>query len=223
MSSSDKISPGQLFSLRLTIEEWMASEFERVNLQCDDLLDVIDQVRFFGVNGLIQRENKKISPFYFKIFTEDDQTFLIIVFSIPVFQSFDSLALQTGMEYFGAVLRYILCEKKPTLESEILAFAEIKKLPPVRVQNREVIPYEDFTEKLEIQLRMRVRMGLQIIPTSTIEENYQTGRIRYLSELRKCKRALRKYSFQFKRVFPNHCKEIPYQCGRLSISNHRRE
>ncbi len=190
MSSTDKISTGQLYQLRLTIEEWMASEFERVNIQCSEIFDVIDQVRFLGVNGLIQRENKKISPFFFKILNENGEDFLIIVFSIPVFQSLDSLALQTGMEYFGAILKHMLCEKQPAFESEIRAFSDIKKLLPVRVQNKEIIPYEDFTEKLEIQLRMRVRMGLQIIPVTTIEETYKTGRIRYLAELRKCKRAL---------------------------------
>ena len=67
MSIPQKIPQPQKFQFRLTTEEWMAIEFERVTIQHSSLLDVIEKVRFYGINGLIQRENSKISPFYFHL------------------------------------------------------------------------------------------------------------------------------------------------------------
>jgi len=190
MGSRESVSPGHQFQFRLTIEEWMATEFERVTIQYEELLDVIDHVRFFGVNGLIQRENKKISPFSFQPILEQGENFLVIAFSIPIFQSLDSIALQTGMEYFASVLRSILCKKIPINEAELAAFDDIKRLLPIQYQNREIIPYEDFTEKIEVQLRLKVRMGLQIIPNSSISEKIKAEKMSHLKVLEKAKRSL---------------------------------
>ena len=190
MSSHEGVPPSQMFQSRLATEEWMAMEFERVTLQYEELLDLIDRIRFFGVNGLIQRENKKISPFFFQLIPQEGEDFLLIAFSIPIFQSLGSLAIQTGMEYFAAVTKRVLSERKPVSEAEVDAFADIKRLPPIHTQKREIIPYEDFTEKIEVQLRMKVRMGIQIIPTASIYEKVKTERMRHLEELRKAKRAL---------------------------------
>ena len=166
MSSSEDVTKGKMFRSQLAIEEWMSMEFERVSIQDEDLLDVIDRVRFFGVNGLIQRENKKISPFYFQLIAQQEEKFQLIAFSIPIFQSLDSIALQTAMQYFAAVTKWIMCEKEPILEAEVKAFEDIKRLSPIHNQKRNIILYEDFTEKIEFQLRMKVRMGFQIIPAA---------------------------------------------------------
>ncbi|MFW9903589.1 MAG: hypothetical protein ACFFFH_04590 [Candidatus Thorarchaeota archaeon] len=190
MSSSQGIPHSQMFQSRLAIEEWMAMEFERITIQYEELLDLIDQIRFFGVNGLIQRENRKISPFYFQLITQNGEDFLLIAFSIPIFQSLDSMALQTGMEYFASVTKQVFCEKEEISEAEVKAFEDIKILHPIHKQKQEIIPYKDFAEKLEIQLRMKVRIGLQIIPTSTISEKVKTERMKYLKESRKAKSAL---------------------------------
>ncbi|MFX1515111.1 MAG: hypothetical protein ACFFC6_02300 [Promethearchaeota archaeon] len=190
MSSKQDVPDSQVFQSRLAIEEWMAMEFERITIQYEELLDIVDQIRFFGVNGLIQRENKKISPFYFQFIPQEGDDFLLIAFSIPIFQSLDSIALQTGMEYFASVVKQILCEKKEILEAEVQAFDDIKRLHPIHKQKREIIPYKDFAEKLEVQLRMKVRVGLQIIPTSTISEKVKTERMKHLKESRKAKSAL---------------------------------
>ncbi len=190
MSSREDIPQNQMFQFRLTIEEWMATEFERVTIQHENLLDVIDRVRFYGVNGLIQRENKKISPFYFQFIQQEGEDFLLIAFAIPIFQSLDSIALQTGMEYFTAVTRQVLCNKIPVFEAEVNAFTDIKRLRPLRYQKREIIPYEDFTEKIEVQLRMKVKMGLQIIPTALIDEKIMSEQMKHLKELRTAKKAL---------------------------------
>lgn len=190
MSSNQSASHSQMFQSRLAIEEWMAMEFERVTIQYEELLDLIDQIRFFGVTGLIQRENRKISPFYFQLISQHGEDFLLIAFSIPIFQSLDSIALQTGMEYFASVTKQILCEKKEIFEAEVQAFEDIKKLHPIYKQKGEIVPYKDFTEKLEVQLRMKVRVGLQIIPTSTISEKVKSERMKHLKESRKAKTAL---------------------------------
>ncbi|MHA2246853.1 MAG: hypothetical protein ACXADY_18050 [Candidatus Hodarchaeales archaeon] len=190
MSSSDDVPQGKMFRSQLAIEEWMSMEFERVSIQYEDLLDIIDRVRFFGVNGLIQRENKKVSPFYFQLIEQQEEKFLLIAFSIPIFQSLDSIALQTAMQYFAAVTKWIMCEKEQILEAEIKAFEDIKKMSPVHTQKREVIIYEDFTEKIEVQLRMKVRMGFQIIPTASINHKVENERMRHLQEFQKAKRAL---------------------------------
>jgi hypothetical protein len=190
MTTQQKISPSQQFQFRLTIEEWMAIEFERATLQYSALLDVIDQVKFYGINGLIQLENQKVSPFYFHLIEEHEEKFLIIVFSIPVFQSLDSVALSTGMEYFSAISKNIFCEDKSVSESEIQAFSDIKNLPLIRSQGNDVIPYEDFTEKIELQLRMKVRTGIQIFPVTKIIEDISTESMQHLKELRKAKAAL---------------------------------
>ncbi|MFX0172203.1 MAG: hypothetical protein ACFE9L_09800 [Candidatus Hodarchaeota archaeon] len=190
MSSREDVPISYQFQLKLTIEEWMATEFERVTIQYEELLDVIDHVRFFGVNGLIQRENRKVSPFSFQLISEKGEKFLVIAFSIPIFQSLDSMALQTGMEYFASVLKFTLCREKPVHESEVMAFDDIKRLPPIHYQNQEIIPYEDFTEKIEVQLKMKVRMGLQIIPISSIDEKIRAEKMGHLKELRKVKRSL---------------------------------
>ena len=189
MSSRDDIPPGQKFQVHLAIEEWMAMEFERVTIQNEELLDVIDRVRFYGVNGLIQRENKKISPFYFQLISQDKEDFLLIAFSIPIFQSFDSIALQTGMQYLAAVTNWIMCKKEPILEAEVKAFADIQKLHPIRDQKREIVLYKDFAEKIEVQLRMKFRMGLQIIPTASINERVENERMRHLHEFQSAKKA----------------------------------
>jgi hypothetical protein len=208
MSSKIVIPPNQQFQFRLTKEEWISAEFERVTIQYEKLLDILDQVRFIGINGLIQRENKKISPFYFQIVSENEEDFLIIAFSIPIFQSLDSIALQTGMEYFAAILKHMFCEKKPTHEAEVAAFIDIKRLLPIRYRDNEITPYEDFTEKIEVQLRMRVRMGSQIIPFTTINEIIRSEKMGNLKELRKAKSALaniqsnlREYSQQISKIF----------------------
>jgi hypothetical protein len=190
MSSSQGIPPSQMFQSRLAIEEWMAMEFERITIQYEELLDLVDQVRFFGVNGLIQRENRKISPFYFQLISQREEDFLLIAFSIPIFQSLDSVALQTAMEYFASVTKQVLCEKKEILDAEIQAFEDLKRLHPIHKQKQEIIPYKDFAEKLEVQLRMKVRVGLQIIPTSTISEKVKTERMKLLKESRRAKSAL---------------------------------
>jgi len=190
MSSNQGVSHSQIFQSRLAIEEWMAMEFERVTIQYEELLDIIDQIRFFGVNGLIQRENRKISPFYFQLIPQQGEDFLLIAFSIPIFQSLDTIALQTGMEYFASVTKQVLSEKKEISEAEVNAFEDIKRLHPIHKQKREIIPYKDFAEKLEVQLRMKVRVGLQIIPTSTISEKVKTERMKHLKEARKAKNAL---------------------------------
>ncbi len=190
MSSHQKIPPTQQFQFRLTIEEWMSIEFERVTLQYSALLDVVEQVRFYGINGLIQLENQKVSPFYFHIIEENEEKFMIIIFSIPVFQALDSSALSTGMEYFSAILKNIFCENKSVSESEILAFSDIKHLPLIRMQGQDVIPYEDFTEKIEVQLRMKVRTGIQIFPIIKILEDISMESMQHLNELRKAKATL---------------------------------
>ncbi len=190
MSTHQKIPPTQQFQLRLTIEEWMAIEFERVTLQYSNLLDVIEQVRFYGINGLIQLENQKVSPFYFHLTEENEEKFLIIVFSIPVFKALDSSALSTGMEYFSAVLKYIYCEDNSVSESEVLAFNDIKNLPLLRQRDQDIIPYEDFTEKIEVQMRMKVRTGIQIFPVIKVIEDISKESMQYLNELRKAKAAL---------------------------------
>ncbi len=190
MSSREDIPPSQKFQFHLVIEEWMAMEFERVTIQYEELLDVIDHVRFFGVNGLVQRENKKISPFYFQLISQEGEDFLLIAFSIPIFQSLDSLTFQTGMQYFAAVTKWIMCKNQSILEAEIKAFEDIKRLHPIRRQKREIIPFKDFTEKIEVQLRMKIRMGLKIIPTASIVEKMKTERMRHLKEFQKAKSAL---------------------------------
>ncbi|MHA1975962.1 MAG: hypothetical protein ACW98F_07920 [Candidatus Hodarchaeales archaeon] len=190
MSSHQKIPPAQQFQFRLTIEEWMAIEFERVTLQYSVLLDVVEQVRFYGINGLIQLENQKVSPFYFHLTEEHEEKFLIIIFSIPIFKSLDSSALSTGMEYFSAILKNIFCDNKSVSESEILAFTEIKNLPLIRSQGQDIIPYEDYTEKIEIQLRMKVRTGIQIFPVTKIIEDISTESMQHMEELRKAKAAM---------------------------------
>jgi hypothetical protein len=189
MISHEEVTSRQ-FQFRLTFEEWMATEFERVTIQYEGLLDLIDQVRFFGINGLIQKENKKISPFSFLFVKENNEEYLVIIFSIPIFQSLDSFALQTGMEYFSAILKYVFREKKSMIEAEIEAFNDIKKLHPIRQKNKEIIPYEDYSEKIEIQTRLKVRMGLQMIPMSSIEEKLRKERIQHLNELRLAKKSL---------------------------------
>jgi hypothetical protein len=168
----------------------MGTEFERVAIQHPKLLDVIDQVRFCGVNGLIQRANRKISPFFFQQVTEGQTRLLVIAFSIPIFQSLDAMAIQTGMEYFSFILKYILCENYAPQEAENTAFDDIKRLHPIRSNNEEITPYKDFVEKIEVQMRMKIRLGLPVIPISTIEEKVRTERLTYLAELRKAKRAL---------------------------------
>jgi hypothetical protein len=168
----------------------MAIEFERVTLQYSVLLDVIENVHFYGINGLIQRENQKISPFYFHLIDEQNEKLLIIIFSIPIFQALDSIALQTCMEYFAAVLQKTFCENYSISEAEIAAYGEIKNLPLIRSQNVEIIPFEDFTEKIELQLRMKVRLGLQIFPISKIQEDISNESMQNLSEIRKVKSAL---------------------------------
>ncbi|MHA2053866.1 MAG: hypothetical protein ACW99F_09730 [Candidatus Hodarchaeales archaeon] len=178
------------FQFRLTIEEWMAIEFERVTLQYSSLLDVIDQVQFYGINGLIQLESQKISPFYFHKIQESDEEFIIILFSIPIFQSLDSIALQTCMEYFASTIKFVFCHDKSVSESEINAFDEIKNLPVIRSQNRDILPYEDFTEKIELQMRMKVRSGIQIFPMAKIQEDISRKSLSHLSEYRKAKAAL---------------------------------
>jgi hypothetical protein len=190
MSTQQKIPPTQQFQLRLTIEEWMAIEFERVTLQYSNLLDVIEQVRFYGINGLIQLENQKVSPFYFHLIEENKEKFLIIIFSIPIFKALDSSALSTGMEYFSAVLKYIYCEGNSVFESEILAFNDIKNLPLLRSRDQDIVPYEDYTEKIEVQMRMKVRTGIQIFPVIKVIEDISTESMQYLKELRKAKAAL---------------------------------
>ncbi|MHA2328002.1 MAG: hypothetical protein ACXACR_05730, partial [Candidatus Hodarchaeales archaeon] len=147
MSSREKVTESQQFQFRLTIEEWIAQEFERVAIQNEKLLEILDQVRFLGVNGLIQRKNKKVSPFYFHTISEKETVFLLIAFSIPVFQSFDSIAVQTGMEYFSSVLKYVLIEKLAIAEAEVKAFDDIQRINTKYYQKREIIPYKDFTEK----------------------------------------------------------------------------
>ncbi|MFX1545546.1 MAG: hypothetical protein ACFFCU_04990 [Promethearchaeota archaeon] len=190
MNSPKSVSQGQVFQSRLAIEEWMVMEFERAAIQYEELIDLIDQVRFFGVNGLIQRETRKISPFYFHIIPQHGKDFLLIAFSIPIFQSLDSIALQTGMEYFAALTKEIFCNGKSIFEAEIQAFEAIKRIHPIRNKKREIIPFEDFTEKIEVQLRMKVRMGLQIIPATKINEKVKLERMRQLVEYRKAKSAL---------------------------------
>jgi hypothetical protein len=168
----------------------MALEFERVTVQYSSLLDVIEKVRFYGINGLIKRENDKISPFYFHLLDDTGERFLIIVFSIPIFQSLDSIALQTAMEYFAALLRRLFCEKSSVFESESLAFNDIKNLPIIRSKGKDLFPYEDFTEKIEMQLRMKVRLGLQIFPINKIKEDISLESMQHISEYRKVKSAL---------------------------------
>ncbi len=189
-SQKHKISQSQEFQFRFTVEEWISGEFEKVTIKNEGLLDCIDQVRFIGVNGLIQRENKKISPFYFKVKPENGKLFLIIVFSIPIFQSLDSIDVKTGMEYFSSMLKYTLCDKKTITEAEIEAFNDIKHLIPISYKKQEIIPYENFTEKIEAQLNMKVRMGIQIIPASTIESKFENENNWYSKELRTAKNAL---------------------------------
>ncbi len=178
------------FQFRLTIEEWMAMGFERITLQYSSLLDVIDQVQFYGINGLIQLESQKISPFYFHKIHESDKEFIIILFSIPIFQSLDSIAFQTCMEYFAATIKHFFCENKSISDSEIEAFDDIKNLPLIRSQNRDIFPYEDFTEKIEVQMRMKVRSGIQIFPILKIEEDISKKSLAHLPEYRKAKAAL---------------------------------
>ncbi|MFW9855530.1 MAG: hypothetical protein ACFFFG_10740 [Candidatus Thorarchaeota archaeon] len=190
MSSFESIPPNRQFQFLLTIEEWMGTEFERVAIQHPKLLDIIDQVRFCGVNGLIQQVNRKISPFCFQEITENQIRLLVIAFSIPIFQSLDAITIQTGMEYFSNILKYILCENYTTQEAENAAFDDIKRLHPIRKNNEEIAPYQDFVEKIEGQMRMKVRLGLPIIPISQIEEKVKTERLTFLDEMRKAKRAL---------------------------------
>jgi hypothetical protein len=94
------------------------------------------------------------------------------------------------MEYFSAVLKHVLCENKAISEAEINAFNDIKRLHSVLYKQREVIPYEDFTEKIEAQLRMKIRIGVQIIPSTTINAKIKTERKWNLKELRVAKNAL---------------------------------
>ena len=190
MSIPQKIPLSRQFQFRLTIEEWMASEFERVTLQYSALLDVIENVHFYGVNGLIQRDNQKISPFYFHLINEQNENLLVIIFSIPIFQALDSIALQTCMEYFAAVSHKIFCDHKSVEEAEILGFNEIKNLPIIRSKSAEITPYEDFTKKIELQLRMKVRLGLQIFPVSKVKDDISNESMRNLKEIRKVKAAL---------------------------------
>ncbi|GAF81750.1 unnamed protein product, partial [marine sediment metagenome] len=190
MNQPQKIPLTRQFQFRLTIEEWMAIEFERVTLQYSVLLDVIENVHFYGIDGLIQRESQKISPFHFYLVDGQNDKFLIIIFSIPIFQALDSIALQTCMEYFASVTQKVFCDKKSVSEAEISAFSDIKNLPIIRSQNTEIIPFEDFTEKIELQLRMKVRLGLQIFPTSKIQEDISNESLQNLSEIRKAKSAL---------------------------------
>ena len=56
MSLPQKIPQSHKFQFRLSTEEWMALEFERVTVQYSSLLDVIEKVRIYGINGLIKRE-----------------------------------------------------------------------------------------------------------------------------------------------------------------------
>jgi hypothetical protein len=179
----------------------MRIEFERVTIQQSSLLDIIEKVRFYGINGLIQRENSKISPFFFHLLEEDDEKFLIILFSVPIFQSLDSIAIQTAMEYFSSVLRRIFCDEISVSEAEVLSFKDIKNLPIIRSQGRDLVPYEDFTEKLEMQLRMKVRTGAWIFPINKIKEEISHESMQHISEERKVKAAfvtvqsnLREYS-----------------------------
>lgn len=190
MSLPQKLPQPHKFQFRLSTEEWMAIEFERVTIQYSSLLDVIEKVRFYGINGLIQRENDKISPFYFHLLEEPSEKFLIIIFSIPIFQALDSIALQTAMEYFSALLRHLFCEQSSVSEAETLAFNDIKNLPLIRSQGHDLVPYEDYTEKIELQLRMKVRMGVQIFPINKIKEDISHESMQHISEFRKVKSAL---------------------------------
>lgn len=192
MSSREGVTPGQQFQFRLTIENWIAKEFERVGIQHEDLIDVLDQAQFFGVNGLIQLENKKVSPFYFQVVSsfQKEENCLLIVFSVPIFQALDNISLQTGMEYFASVLRHTVCERKSIESAEVEAFSDIKRLHPFSYKEQTIIPYEDFTNKIELQTRMKVRMGLQIIPVAKIVERMKYEKMRHLKEFRIAKRAL---------------------------------
>ncbi len=192
MSLHEEVTPSQQFQFRLTVENWIAKEFERVSIQHEDLIDVLDQAQFFGVNGLIQLESKKVTPFYFQVLSgsEDQDICLLIAFSVPIFQSLDNLSLQTAMEYFASVLRYTICNHKSVDSAEIEAFSDIKRLHPIRYKEQTIVPYEDFTNKVEIQLRMKVRMGINIIPVTTIIERVKNEKIKHLKELRIAKRAL---------------------------------
>ena len=75
-------------------------------------------------------------------------------------------------------------------ESEILAFTEIKNLPLIRSQSQDIIPYEDYTEKIELQLRMKVRSGIQIFPVTKIIEEISAESMQHMEELRKAKAAM---------------------------------
>jgi hypothetical protein len=161
-----------------------------VTLQYSRLLDVIDQVSFYGINGLVQRENQKISPFYFHLIDEENVNHLVIIFSIPIFQSLDSTALQTCMEYFASVTKSMFCDHQSLPEAELSAFEDIKHLPLIRSQEQDIVPYEDFTEKIELQLRMKVRTGVQIFPTSKIIQDISQESVQHLVEIRKAKSAL---------------------------------
>ncbi|MHA2073131.1 MAG: hypothetical protein ACW97X_00765 [Candidatus Hodarchaeales archaeon] len=216
MSSQEQIiSKSQEFQFRLTVEEWITGEFEKVTVKYEGLLDCIDHVRFIGIGGLIQRENKKISPFYFQLKPENGEQYLIIAFSIPIFQSLDSTALQTGMEYFASILKYVLCEKKTVIEAELEAFNDIKHLRSILYNKQEIIPYENFTEKIEAQLNMKIRMGMQIIPVSTIKEKFDTGHYWHSKEIRTAKNVLaavqsnlKEYSQQISKKY--HISVQPY-------------
>ncbi|MHA1974935.1 MAG: hypothetical protein ACTSW1_18220 [Candidatus Hodarchaeales archaeon] len=190
MSTQPNQNPTRSFQFRLTVEEWMSAEFERVTIQYENLLDVIDRVRFFGVNGLIRRENKKVSPFYFQLVEQDEEILLVIIFSIPIFQSFSVITVQTNMEYFASILKYTLCEKMSIDEAEIESYKDIQKLHPIHRGKREIVPYQDLAENIELQLRMKVRLGIQIIPTETIFENIKNERMKHLTEIKIAKKAL---------------------------------
>ncbi|MHA1213862.1 MAG: hypothetical protein ACTSR2_04615 [Candidatus Hodarchaeales archaeon] len=168
----------------------MSAEFERVTIQYENLLDVIDRVRFFGVNGLIRRENRKVSPFCFQLVEQDKEILLVIVFSIPVFQSFNVITTQTCMEYFASILKHTLCDRMSIEEAEIESYKDIQKLHPIHRGKSEIVPYQDLAENIELQLRMKVRMGVQIIPAETIFEDIKNERMKHLAELKTAKKAL---------------------------------
>ncbi len=189
-SRKSDISSSQIFQFRLTVEEWLTGQFEKVTIKYEGLLNLIDQVRFVGVNGLIQRENKNISPFYFELTPQKGENFLLIAFSIPIFQSLDSIAIQTCMEYFAAVLKHTLYIKNAVPDAEIEAFNDIKRLRTIMYNKREIIPYKDFTEKIEAQLQMKIRMGLPIVPIRAIKDKIENERRWNLEELRTAKNAL---------------------------------
>ena len=68
-------------------------------------------------------------------------------------------------------------------EKEIKAFEDIKQLSPIHNKKRDIIPYEGFTEIIEVQLRMKVRMGFQIIPTASINHKVENERIKHVEKI----------------------------------------